>query len=598
MDRDSELIAEEVRRQLLKMLASHTLLRMSLVIIAAVLIAYFAHSSGFFVWWVWGGWLALLFLFECLRWWLPRYYYKQNHTDVRSAIRKCVFILLTNATMLGVSCVIFPYVENFQKAIVTMIVMGTSSVVISSTTGYRPIGIFYVFPAMVPPFLTWGLNPVHNPQAGSDWFHLVFNLQWVDMIIAVIGIGYASVLVSSGSDSFERFRESVALRLQLDSLNRQLQVAVEKSEEASAAKTRFLASASHDLRQPIHTVTLLSAALSLQGLDEKARNIVLHIKDSLAGLSSQLDRLLDISKLDAGVIALDESTFDISILVEDLSRDYVMPAEAKGLMLSCVTRASSCVRTDRALVERVLRNLIDNAIKYTEKGGVSIEQGEKDSRYYVSIRDSGRGMEDHHKRKIFEEFYQIDNPHRDRKQGLGLGLAIVDRLVKLLGVDFDFESELGRGSVFRIYFPKVSKPINCTDTGAINGSLYDGRMDPVRLLVIDDEYEIRWGMKALFEEKGYAVLSVESVAEARVAVNNFVPDVLLVDFRLGGGENGIDAIRQLREILGAIPALLISGDTAPDRLREARQAGIKLLSKPVSVELLESAILDEVIERG
>lgn len=595
---EDPLIALEIKRQLLKMLASHTLFRMLLVVIAASLMAYFAYSSGFFSPLVLGIWMSLLILMEGVRWWLPKYYFSRKQQDLSKEIVHCVLVLCVNAILLGASCLMFPYVENFQKAIVTMIVMGTSSVVISSTTGYRPIGVFYVFPAMVPPFLMWGLNPVHDPAAGHEWFNIAQDMRVVDMIIAIIGIGYAVVLVASGSDSFNRFTESVVLRYQLDGVNRQLKKAMEKSEEANAAKTRFLAAASHDLRQPIHTVTLLSAALELQVLDGKARSIVTHINDSLAGLSSQLDRLLDISKLDAGVVTLDESVFDLSVLVMELSRDYAVTTEEKGLGMSCKLLSASYVSTDRGLVERIIRNLIDNAIKYTDSGRIELIQGERDGFYFISIEDTGRGLEDRHKSKIFEEFYQIDNPGRDRKQGLGLGLAIVERLTKLLNIHLEFESEFGKGSVFTLLIPKHEKPAQLMRDPIRLDTNMEGKLDPVRLLVLDDEYEIRWGMKVLFEEKGYEVIAAESISDALVAVQTFIPDVLLVDFRLGTGGNGIDAINELRAVLGDVPALLISGDTAPDRLLEAKKAGVKLLSKPVSVEALESAMLDEVNDKG
>lgn len=575
-----------VLAELLRMLASHTLFRALLVTIAMVVICVFVNASPVINDGIWQGWLAVGVTMQVVRWALMRRLPSLSTLTESAKVTMAAGVLGINGLLIGMACLAFPYIDAYSKAIIGIIVIGSSSVVVSSTFGYRRTAAAYVIPALVPVFLMWGLNPVH---LDGGWLNLVLRPNGIDTIVSIVGFGYTAVLIISGNESFRRFQESVITQKKLDRVNRQLEEAVKQAELASAAKTRFLASASHDLRQPIHTLSLFGAALNLQKLDEKSRQIATHMSTSLEVLSSQLDRLLDISKLDAGIVAVHARQVDLASVLERLRQEFELRAEAQGIVFSCAVRPGYVVETDVTLLELILRNLIENAFKYTERGSVVVGVERRQERFEIYVVDTGCGVAPAEQEKIFEEFYQVGNPHRDRAKGLGLGLAIVRRLTTLLGVQLDLVSSPGVGSRFSLFVPVLAVPLPVT-VAPVAAESQPRAADTLRVLVLDDEVEIRAGMKMLLESLGWQVQVAADVEEALTLARGVRPDVLLVDFRLAHGVDGIDAIHRLRAAVGPLPALLISGDTAPQRLREAQAAGIPLFTKPVPAEVLEAAI--------
>jgi CheY-like chemotaxis protein len=246
------------------------------------------------------------------------------------------------------------------------------------------------------------------------------------------------------------------------------------------------------------------------------------------------------------------------------------------------------VRTDPVLFQRILRNLISNAIKYTAAGSVDIRVERRGTVVRICVCDSGPGIPLTYRELIFEEFYQLHNPERDRTQGLGLGLAIVRRLTNLLGVPLTLDSSVGLGSTFGIDIP-VALAQDLPDSEPDEEAA--GSTHHIQVLVIDDEETIRLGMKMLFDEMGFNVCLATSTEGALVAAEPMRPDIVIADLRLRGDDTGLHAIAALRRRWPGLPALLVSGDIAPDRLRQARDAGIELLHKPVDAELLHQTIL-------
>jgi signal transduction histidine kinase len=364
-------------------------------------------------------------------------------------------------------------------------------------------------------------------------------------------------------------------------------------ELANLARSRFLAAASHDLRQPLHTLSLYSAALKLHASDGAIGEIASHINKALASLSALVDSLLDISKLDAGAVQPEPQSVSLRTLIERIEADYRPLANGKGLQFH-VLAPDILVETDPVLLERLVRNLVDNAFKYTAAGNVTLaaERDEREAR--VSVRDTGPGIPVPERERIFEEFYQIGNPERDRVQGLGLGLAIVQRLAHLLGLELTLESEPGRGSTFTVTVPPATERRASPRAPAAQDQAAPRMLDGARILVIDDESDVRAGMRALLEHLGCRVSVCSGYADAeRMLDHDGLEDVHLIvsDFRLRRHESGIDTVRRLRERLGNVPALLVSGDTAPERLREAQSSGLPLLHKPVSADKLMEAML-------
>jgi len=249
------------------------------------------------------------------------------------------------------------------------------------------------------------------------------------------------------------------------------------------------------------------------------------------------------------------------------------------------------VSTDPVLLERLVRNLADNAFKYTAAGGVTLRGELAGATVRIAVRDSGAGIPVAERERIFEEFYQIGNPERDRSQGLGLGLAIVRRLAQLLGLQITVESEPGCGSTFTVTVPLAAeKPASRHAPAAPPGA---HGLAGTQVLIIDDEPEVRTGMQMVLEQLGCRVATCGGYAEAERLLDRQPLDVQLIiaDFRLRQNESGIDTVRRLRARLGNVPALLLSGDTAPERLREAQSSGLRLLHKTLSADKLTKSML-------
>jgi signal transduction histidine kinase/CheY-like chemotaxis protein len=383
--------------------------------------------------------------------------------------------------------------------------------------------------------------------------------------------------------------ESARERRLAEQLAVDLRCQKEIAEQASQAKSRFLAAASHDLRQPVHALSLFVGALHSVPMPPEGRRLVEQIDASTSAMDILFAALLDISKIDAGVVAVDRRAFPIDTVLERVCRDHRDDARAKGIALSHV-RCRAWIDSDPTLVERIARNLVANAVRYTDAGRIVVGcRRRRGGRIALQVWDTGRGIPAAQHERVFHEYYQLGNPERDRSQGLGLGLAIVRRLTHLIGATVRLRSAPGWGSCFEVGFARApERPAESLD--AANESDVHGAG---LVVVIDDEAAIRLGMSILLSGWGYDVVAAGSVDEAieRLAAHARRPGLLLCDFRLRGGETGIDAIQRLRtEYNEPIPAMLISGDTAAERLREVQASELLLLHKPVPNDRLRTAI--------
>ena len=370
----------------------------------------------------------------------------------------------------------------------------------------------------------------------------------------------------------------------------------EIAEEANLAKSRFLAAASHDLRQPVHALSLFIGALRSVPMDAKGQGLVDQIEASADAMDRLFAALLDISKLDAGIVEVLRKPFAIDAVLIRVYDDFAGEAAAKGLKLSYV-RCRAIVDSDPILVERIARNLISNAVRYTDAGRIVVGCRRRGSSVAMQVWDTGRGISSGQQEQVFQEYYQVDNPERDREKGLGLGLAIVRRVADLLECDLYLRSEIGQGSCFEISLPQaseaampLSEPVDKICITSTTG----------HVVVIDDEKAIRAGMSALLTNWGYEVLAVSSADEAIQFLASYTrkPDLLICDLRLRDGENGIEAIEKLRtEYNESIPAMLITGDTAARRLHEAQTSELLVLHKPVPNGKLRATIARLVTAR-
>ena len=369
-------------------------------------------------------------------------------------------------------------------------------------------------------------------------------------------------------------------------------------EFANQYKTRFLASASHDLRQPLHALNLLVSQLRAESRVQERTRLVSRINAALGSMNELLEALLDMSKLDAGVLETDLSEFPVQPLLARMETTFAEAARDKGLRLRVVP-SSAWVRSDFILLERIVMNLVSNAVRYTSDGGIVVGCRHRGGRLSLDICDSGVGIAPEQQRHIFGEFVQLSDPGANRRGGLGLGLSIVDRLSRLLDHPIEMSSQPGSGSRFSIAVPVVAARTEAREVPAQLTTI----ADPARgklVVVIDDDALALEGMGGILRSWGCDVIAVESAeaALAKLAAQRLSPDLIISDYRLANEDIGIEAIGRMRNALGgAIPVLLISGDTTPDLLRAARASGYHLLHKPVAPMRLR-AICNQLLKAG
>jgi signal transduction histidine kinase/integral membrane sensor domain MASE1/CheY-like chemotaxis protein len=362
-------------------------------------------------------------------------------------------------------------------------------------------------------------------------------------------------------------------------------------ELANTAKSRFLAMASHDLRQPLHALGLFVAQLRTPLKPRERAKTVERVDAAVTEMTEMFNSLLDISKLDAGVLTPKIVEFSIARLLQKIEATFDQAAREKGLRLR-VMPSDAWVRSDTLLLERILLNLVSNAMRYTLRGGIIVGCRRRAEMLRIEVWDSGPGIPEGHRQNIFGEFFQLPTAERDRYGGLGLGLAIVDRLRQLLNHEIELTSTVGRGSRFTILVPMAAEGVTSVKTVrsphpaafAVEGKV---------ILIIDDAPIVLEGTSGLLGKWGYSVVTAASdeAAMSQLTERQQRPDLIISDYHLANGKTGIEAIERIDAAFGAsIPTILISGDTAPERLRDAKDKGYILLHKPVDPMRLRAVL--------
>jgi CheY-like chemotaxis protein len=321
------------------------------------------------------------------------------------------------------------------------------------------------------------------------------------------------------------------------------------------------------------------------------RRIVTRIDAALSAMNELFNALLDISKLDAGVLTPSITEFPFAKLLERVDTTFTGAAQEKGLSLRVIT-SSAWVRSDFILLERIVFNLVSNAIRYTSSGRVVVGCRKRGLNLRVEVWDTGPGVPQDQQQNIFGEFYRLDTLGGDARSGLGLGLAIVDRLCRLLDHVVSLTSTVGKGSCFFVAVPRVAARLEIAESPSVARPLMDAS-DRKLVLVIDDDPLVLEGMGGLFRSWGYHLLvaGTDSEALAGVIDRDRPPDLIVSDYHLSCGKTGIEVIEGLRRTLSAeIPAFLVSGDTSPELLRQARASGYHLLHKPVDPMTLRAMV--------
>jgi signal transduction histidine kinase len=460
--------------------------------------------------------------------------------------------------------------EIFTAILLTLIVViGASMIALSS----RPIThAAFAFPALLPIVITMFMQD-----------SLLY--RWSGFGI----LTYLAVSCVFSRNVHRVISNSLDLKYQNIDLVSDLKKQTEAANKANVDKSRFLAAASHDLRQPLHAVNLFVETLDKKITSDSQKNDLTHIRHGLDSLAELFDALLDITRMDSNALLINKSHFSLADFMSKWLDQYSQQATSKHLTLT-VKDCHHFVYTDPILLEQVIRNLLSNAIRYTEKGHVDIYcTDENDEQIRLHIRDTGLGIADVNQEDIFNEFHQLNNPERDRNKGLGLGLAIVKRIAKKLDYQLTFASKLGTGTEFALVLPKGEKIERSTIKHT--KSVAKNKLNNVNVMLIDNESQILLAMENILDSWGCKPTNADSVEKAlKLIKNGYQPDIILTDYRMPGDINGSKLITLIQQQVGDIPGIVVTGDTGNDVIAEIAAANQVRLSKPVKPAQLRIAM--------
>lgn len=445
------------------------------------------------------------------------------------------------------------------------------------------IGAAVHLPAFYPAFFVYVIG-LMAPLALRDlWigggYHLTLALLVIATALYTLQAGWRQAQAHAQTRA-ERLKNAAlieALRLE----NERTDAARRLAEQAHAAKARFFAAANHDLRQPLHAMGLLAHSLRAPGGLRHAGDVSARLVECVDSMAQIVDELVDLARADVAPEKQQRSHFALAALLHESARAFEPQARGKGLAIDVDCDAATAVYSDRRLVARVLANLVSNAVRYTEQGSVRLIGRPVDGAVQVTVQDNGIGIAADELPRIFEEFYQVGNPARDRRLGvgLGLGLATVKRLSDALGLALQVQSVPGEGSQFSFSLPAGSaapapEPARPADNDPLAAR---------RVLVVEDDADSRAALLSLLHGWGCDARAAEDVAGTRERLaEGFRPDAILADLRLAGGASGIDAVAAVRTVLAPrLPALVMTGDIGSDHARRAADAGLLVLPKPV-----------------
>jgi signal transduction histidine kinase len=440
--------------------------------------------------------------------------------------------------------------------------------------------------------LAW-LPPASLILAGGFMWHGGL----VGWLLGACALLFGASMVGFARVQHRLLEEGLRSQIEKEALSQQLLLQSRDLERLNQERSRFFASASHDLRQPVHALALFSSALRRDLQGHAAQPVAERVVEATQQVSELLNAMLDISKIDAGAVRPNFAEVPLDPIFLRLDQIYEQRAAAAGLSLRFHIAPRSLL-TDGELLFRVLSNFVDNALKYCRHGGVLVSARRRGAALRLAVWDTGRGIQAEHVPLLFDEFYQVDNAHRDIANGLGIGLAIVKRLAALLDGKLGLRSVPGRGSVFWIDLPPhprhhADAPLPPADLLRALPPAVAGHGARPDVLLLDDEASVCEAMRIWLQPHCGAIHIARTLEEAQAIVVRETAriDVLVVDFRLAGPRNGIEATALLRAAMGReVPAILVTGDTDPARVRAAYESGLVVMFKPVQPEQLVQAL--------
>jgi signal transduction histidine kinase len=536
-------------------------------------------------------WYALITANQAVRIALWRAFHRANPgpESVAAWARRYTAGMAVGGGLFGSAAWALPYLPGTEQAFLLVFISGMAAGSVSANAFHRPAMVVYLAAILATPTAVVTYLAMTERTMG----YVLVAFAYVFYFLVMQGFGRSQARVLRQSIEFSHRNDDLVAAL--ENKTALAESAKRAAERASAAKSLFFAAASHDLRQPLHALGLFAASLRTGTSDPQQTRRVDQILSSVDALESLFDELLDISKLDAGAVKVTRGHFHVESVYSRLATVHAPAAAKAGLGLRFMP-TEAVVETDAVLLERLLGNLVSNAIRYTQRGGVFVGCRRRGTAWSVEVWDTGVGIPEAERERVFDEFYQLNNPERDRRKGLGLGLATVKRIAAVLGHEVELDSRPGHGSVFRVRVPAGDAARIPTSIAAPRAEALDSLAGKT-VAVVEDDAIVREGMRELLGEWRCLVVDGASAADVAAALSR-VPDLIVADYRLREGRNGVQAVAELRAAFGAgVPAVLISGDTAPDIFAAAQGAGLVLLQKPVQPARLR-ATLTRLLARG
>lgn len=485
---------------------------------------------------------------------------------------------LISLTFIAYFILFFTTLPEPSRCFLTLLILGLCSGSVVNNAGLRSGFVSFCLPVLATTVIFWMATEFNSLPNG------------LEVLMAVLIGFYGVVLNEMSKNTHNILRETFSLRFEDRKQKAMLSEALKDAEIANKTKTRFLAAASHDLRQPLHTISLVSAALNLQDLKRETRNLVDLLERVSSTLSRQLNDLLDISKLDAGIIPVNLQNVDVNTLLTNIASEFELEVREKKLKQNLQLLSRNEAIVDPELMYRLLRNLVHNAIKFTDIGKITLKSYDDGEYVIVEVIDTGCGVDISYQEEIFKEFYQVNNEGRDRTKGFGLGLSIVARISKLLNIEVGIDSSLNGGSNFHLKIP--SNPIELRSFRQSPLPLKDiSKKFSLNVLMIEDDELVKEAGKYLLEQLGCVCFVSCSTQTAKSIASTEQLDLIVADFRLGNFDNGVLAINSINNG-GEIPSVLITGDTAPDLLKEIEATGLKVIHKPITFEKLRDVLIE------
>lgn len=519
-------------------------------------------------------WLLAVYMLTGLRWWVRRHFNKLGaHFDPQYWIRVAIQFTAASGILWGLAGVMFFSTNPMVLMALSIFLAAMVAGAVSSHACHTPAYVAFALPASLPfiALCLWQKTPFFA-------------------ILATVALVFVLINIHYGRNLQNMVIQSIRLRFQNAELISELTLQKRVAEQASVAKTRFLASASHDLRQPVQAIELLVDALGEDLANHPSKGLLDRIQEAGYGLRNLLNALLDSAKINAAAITAKPRHIQLAPLLKRICNELATQAQHKGLDIR-VAKTKACAYTDPALLELIIRNYVENAIKYTPEGRVLIGCRKQGGQIRIEVHDTGIGIPASAQETVFQEFYQLDNPERDKAKGLGLGLYIAHSLGKLLNHDIGVNSTVGKGSMFYVTVPQgdanhlLDEPNRAQAAGKTP-------LTGKTVLLIDDDDLVRASVTEMLSRWQCSTIAAEDAETALriLMARGRMPDAIVADYRLRNKSTGVQAIQSLQAQLGNVPAVILTGDTAPSRIQEARNSGFLILHKPLSGVQLRSTL--------